>query len=113
MIAEKVKKSNIAVGVGFVVEVLGRVLTLSGGPIAILGIVITVVGAVIFITGCFFYAEAKGYSRYLGLLGLASCIGLLVLIILPDKYKNGGPPTFGGPNTSPPGAWPPPPSNLG
>ena len=45
------------------------------------------VGAVLLIIGLGFYAKAKGYSALLGLLGLLSCIGLLILAVLPDKTK--------------------------
>ena len=47
----------------------------------------TLVGAVLLIIGLGFYAKAKGYSALLGLLGLLSCIGLLILAALPDKTK--------------------------
>ena len=33
------------------------------------------------------YAAGKGHSKLLGLLGLLSCIGLLILIFLPDRHK--------------------------
>ena len=33
------------------------------------------------------YCEGKGYSKWLGLLGLLSIIGLLVLVFLPDRHK--------------------------
>ena len=45
-------------------------------------------GHVLFIIGLCFYAKAKGYSALLGLLGLLSCIGLLIIALLPDKTKN-------------------------
>lgn len=116
MIAEKQKSSNIGVGLGFVVEIVGRVLTAQGGAaqntgLAVLGIGLIVVGAVLFIWGCVNYCQGKGYSGWLGLLGLLSCLGLVILVLLPDKYKGGGPPTVGGgPGVSQPGVWPPPPS---
>ena len=40
-----------------------------------------------FILGCRSYAVGKGHSKWLGLLGLLSCVGLLVLIVLPDHNK--------------------------
>jgi hypothetical protein len=33
------------------------------------------------------YAEVKGYSKWLGLVGLLSCIGLLVLVFVPDRNQ--------------------------
>jgi len=47
----------------------------------------SLVGALLLIIGLGFYAKAKGYSAVLGLLGLLSCIGLLILAVLPDKTK--------------------------
>jgi MFS family permease len=45
-------------------------------------------GAVLLIIGLCYYAKGKGYSAALGLLGLLSCIGLLILAVLPDKTKD-------------------------
>jgi hypothetical protein len=48
-----------------------------------------VVGGILLIIGLCFYAKAKGHSAVWGLFGLLSCIGLLVLALLPDKAKGG------------------------
>jgi hypothetical protein len=45
------------------------------------------IGSIMLIVGLGYYAKAKGYSGALGLLGLLSCIGILILAILPDKNK--------------------------
>ena len=117
MIAEKQKNSNIGVGAGIVVQIAGRVLAGVGGQsqnvfLSGAGVVLVLAGAVLFIWGCFNYSEGKGYSPWLGLLGLLSCLGLIVLVLLPDKYKGGGPPPpqIGEPGSNQPGVWPPPPS---
>ena len=89
MIAEKKTDTNIGVGVGFVLQVVGRLLPTQGGGMAALGSLILRVGLVLFIWGCWNYAEGKGYSGALGLLGLLSCIGLIILILLPDKNPGG------------------------
>jgi hypothetical protein len=47
----------------------------------------SLVGSLLFIIGLCYYAKAKGYSSVFGLLGLLSCIGLLILAVLPDKKK--------------------------
>ena len=47
-------------------------------------------GSVMLVVGlCYsgYYALAKGYSKWLGLLRLLSCIGLIVLACLPDRAK--------------------------
>ena len=44
-------------------------------------------GVVLLVVGLCFYAKAKGYHAALGLLGLLSCIGLLILALMRDKTK--------------------------
>lgn len=115
MIAEKQTKSNIGVGVGFVIALGGRLLVGTAHQnqgLLIIGGILSLIGTVIFIWGCVNYAQGKGYSPWLGLLGLLSCLGLIVLVVLPDKNKDGDPPP-GGPGYAPPqpGVWPPPPGS--
>ena len=125
MIAEKQTKSNIGFGVGIVMASFGGVaaatqgyfhirgLIILGDALSVLGDALSVVGFGLFTWGCVNYAQGKGYSPWLGLLGLLSGIGLIVLVILPDKYKGGGPPAGGGGYAPPqPGVWPPPPSGT-
>ena len=87
MLAEYKSKTVTFVVAGLALEILGSILAkagflgwLVGGPLAALG-------AVLFIMGCCFYAKAKGYAWWIGLLGLLSCIGLIVLYFLPDQHK--------------------------
>ena len=88
MLPEKKTNTNIGVGIGLLLQVIGRCLaTFVGGPVGILGAILALAGLILFIWGCMNYAEGKGYSKWLGLLGLLSCIGLLVLVVLPDKNK--------------------------
>jgi len=110
MIAEKQKNTNIGVGIGIVLEIIGRVVQAQGGSMVFVGIPIQLIGTGFFVWGCMSYSQGKGYSQWLGLLGLLSCIGLVILMFLPDKYKDGGPPMIGGSSNSGPGVWPPPPS---
>lgn len=44
-------------------------------------------GWVMLVVGLCYYALAKGYSKWLGLLGLLSCVGLIVLACLPDRTR--------------------------
>jgi hypothetical protein len=87
MLAEYKAKTNIGVGVGLMVQILGRTMSGAGGALGLMGWLVTLAGLGLFLWGCFSYAKGKGYHPALGLLGLLSCIGLLVLVVLPDKYK--------------------------
>lgn len=87
MLPERKTNTNIGVGLGFVLQIVGQVLAGQGGSMATIGLVVSLIGAVAFIWGCINYAIGKGYSGALGLLGLLSCLGLLILVIMPDKNK--------------------------
>jgi hypothetical protein len=45
-------------------------------------------GFILVIIGLCYYAAAKGYTAVLGVLGLFSCLGLLILALLPDRAKD-------------------------
>lgn len=86
MIPEKKTKANVGVCVGFILQLVG--LLVSGGDTSWLpGAALILAGVVVFIRGCMHYAEGKGHSKWVGLVGLAGIIGLIVLIILPDQHK--------------------------
>ena len=78
---------NIGIWAGFIIQVIGRIAGRSmGGELgATIGLVISLLGLVIFVWGCMRYAADKGYSKWLGLLGLLSCIGFIILLVLPEK----------------------------
>jgi hypothetical protein len=88
MLPEKKTATNIGVGVGFVLQIIGRVLMMQqGDAMTIVGAVVGLVGLGFFLWGCINYCQGKGYSGALGLLGLLSCCGLVILVLLPDKNK--------------------------
>jgi len=87
MLAEYKSKTNIGIAIGLILEIVGNVIRMQMPNLALVGAIIALVGAVCFIWGCMNYAVGKGYSQFLGLLGLLSCIGLIVLVLLPDKNK--------------------------
>jgi len=72
---------------GYVLMVAGRLSASAGGAGAIFGVILGLVGLVLNIGGCMKYAEEKGHSRWVGLVGLLSCVGLLILLMLPDRYR--------------------------
>lgn len=83
MLPENQRNTNIGVGIGIVLQVIGNML-MKGNPV---GLVVALIGLAFFIWGCSNYSKGKGYSPLLGFLGLLSLIGLLILAVLPDKHK--------------------------
>ena len=80
--------TTIGIGGGVVLQVFGRALgefrDLDSIYLSVMG---QFAGVVLFVWGCKIYAIGKGYSKWLGGLGLLSCLGLLVLMALPDRRK--------------------------
>ena len=65
---------------------IDKLATLQSNPLLSIG------GYVSFgflIWGLYNYAKAKGYSGWLCLLGFLYILGLIILVVLPDKRKNG------------------------
>jgi hypothetical protein len=82
--------TNIGVGSGFVLLTLGNYAIRTGsfgGPV--LGLIVELIGAPLFVWGCCQYARGKGYSPFWGALGLLYLVGLLVLVLMPDRHKTG------------------------
>ncbi|MDW8243089.1 MAG: hypothetical protein RMJ88_07740 [Thermogemmata sp.] len=88
MLPEKKVATNIGVGIGILLQIIGRVLMTQQSEVTwLVGISIVITGLVFFIWGCVNYSQGKGYPGILGLLGLLSILGLLILVLLPDKHK--------------------------
>jgi hypothetical protein len=88
VLAEYKRRTNIGVGAGLALQIIGRLLmTGSGSGQILLGFLVVLAGAVAFIWGCAQYAIAKGHSAWFGALGLLSIIGLIILVFLPDRHK--------------------------
>jgi hypothetical protein len=88
MLAEYKNKTNIGVAIGLILEIAGQVINRQMPDLILVGSIIILIGVVFFIWGCMNYCAGKGYPKVLGLLGLLSCIGLIVLVVLPDKNKS-------------------------
>jgi hypothetical protein len=83
------KSSNIKIVIGIVGMIASRVIPLGAdpaGPIAIIAIVIGLLSLIPWFWGLADYARSKGYSAVMAVLGICSIIGLLVLVVLPNKY---------------------------
>ncbi len=87
MIAEKATRASIGVGIGVVLNVIGFLLLSAADPVRLLGPIVIVLSIVALVWGCANYAEAKGYTKWLGALGVAGLLGLVVLALLPDRHS--------------------------
>lgn len=90
MIASLQKKATPFLGLGLALQIGGYLF-----PVLILReinwamtLACFLVGLALLIVGCMYFAQAKGYPRELGLLGLLSVLGVIALIYMPDKEKD-------------------------
>ena len=91
-VAKKRWNTNTGVGIGALLQMGGLFVALIGWAnseikFIILGLVLILVSIPVFIWGCMNYAESKGYSKVVGLVGLLGFIGLTVLVLLPEKVS--------------------------
>ena len=82
--ARKYQIGTSMVGLGFLLALTGYVLSTV---IPTLGITMYILGIIPYFWGCYYMAKGKGYSGSLALLGLLSLIGIIVLFVLPNRYK--------------------------
>ncbi|MDD2806558.1 MAG: hypothetical protein PHV33_13485 [Elusimicrobiales bacterium] len=89
MIAEYKVRTNVGIGLGFIVQLLPMLAPNLFAQIPVLGPLCGWGGMILFIYGCSCYAMGKGHAWAWGLLGLFSLIGLIVLALMTDKAKAG------------------------
>ncbi len=82
---EKRRQTNAAIGMGLVFQLAGIVMIQMGLGQSGLGWALVVASFPLFVLGAMYYAQAKGYSRQFGALGIFGVIGLIVLILLPGR----------------------------
>jgi len=78
MLPEKRMRTNVGVGMGVFLQLAGFFFFQPAHRVAILGLVLIVISIPVFIWGYMNYAEGKGHSKWVGLVGLAGTLGLLV-----------------------------------
>ena len=83
MLSQYKSKTNLYIGIGLVLQIAQMVFFGD----SLLGLLSVLVGWVLFIIGCCCYSKGKGHSAAWGLLGLLSLIGLVLLVMFPDKNK--------------------------
>jgi hypothetical protein len=79
-------RTNIGISIGLILQFTGAVL--SASEWAPVGPILELAGVFILIYGCAQYSKGKGHSKWLGVLGLFSTLGVLILMILSDKHKD-------------------------
>ena len=87
-------KANIYVVLGIVLSLATRLAIVAirhapraGSPILFLFLIaLLIAGFFCWYVGLSSYAQSKGYSKWLGLLGFLSCCGLVVLVVLPNRW---------------------------
>jgi len=74
---------------GLTIQTLGYIVAnvMVEPLMALFFLLVSVAGTVLLLVGLGYYAKAKGHSPVWGLLGLLSCVGIVVLAVLPDKLK--------------------------
>lgn len=87
MLQEYKAKTNIGVGIGILLQLLGVVMQKASPSVVLLGSVVILAGAVLLIWGLWNYSKGKGYHGAWGLLGLLGIFGLIALALFPDKNK--------------------------
>ena len=87
MPAQSQTNANNGVGLGFVLQLAGFFLP-KISPISIeIGLALILGGLIAFVWGGMHYAQGKGYSKSLGLLGIVGIFGFIVLILLPHRQS--------------------------
>jgi hypothetical protein len=82
------QQAAIGIPFGFILMLFGHVLRGSEIEDSIfVASLLTVGGIVLFLWGCVGYSMGKGYSKWLGTLGVLGCIGVVILALLPDRRK--------------------------
>jgi len=90
------RNANIGVGIGFVIQLAGLFLFRAGPDGALIGWPLILGSVPVFIWGCLNYAQGKGHSKWIGLVGVAGIIGMIVLMILPNQHEEPCPLTWNG-----------------
>lgn len=86
MLNEYKKRTNIFIGIGFVLQILYYLTKTEEANI--FGVILLWGGIILFTVGCWNYAKGKGYHGAYGLLGLIfNIFGLIILASMPDKHK--------------------------
>ena len=90
MSPEKTSRTNIGVGIGVILQLTAVLVSRIGAGPPLVVPLLLLVSVPVFAWGCMNYAEGKGRSKWLGLVGVAGIIGLAVLTIFPEQHEGDG-----------------------
>jgi hypothetical protein len=80
--------TSLGIGGGLLLQVMSGIFQLIDDPSAFfLSVMGRVMGTILLVWGCKNFAVGKGYSKWFGALGMLSCLGPIVLLLLPDRRK--------------------------
>lgn len=91
MLQEKKLNTNSGVFVGLVLLSSTQFLLSSHYISPTVSLIFGWIAIMALCWGCMNYAEGKGYSKWYGLLGILSCVGFVILAVMPDRNKNSPP----------------------
>lgn len=80
-------KGSYGIGVGILLFVGLSVIHQTNPPVFVMWLLMIPAMAV-YVPGCAFYARSKGYPWWVGLVGFGAVLGLIPLILLPDRTSN-------------------------
>ena len=83
--ATATERIQIGIGLAVLAQFAARGALWAGINSLVVGIPILVWGFALILSGCFVWARGKGYSRWVGLVGVLWLVGLLILYLLPDR----------------------------
>ena len=90
MSPEKKTRTNIGVGIGLILQLTAILVSKIGvGPPLVVPLLL-LASVPVFAWGCMNYAEGKGRSKWLGLVGVMGLVGLAILMILPEQNEGNG-----------------------
>ena len=72
---------------GIVLMFAARTLSTIVEGASLFAVLLSLVGLLVYLAGCMKYAARKGHSVWIGLLGLLTCLGLPILLLLPDRNR--------------------------
>ena len=85
MAPDKKSRTNVGVGLGVVLQLAALLVQKTGAGPEVAAPILLLLSIPVVVWGCMSYAEGKGRSKWLGLIGVAGIIGLAVLTVLPEQ----------------------------